>query len=68
MYDRYKIFRIESMLGDDRLSQKVKDTWNLWGKNSKNLKLLDILTCNSANKPSFQNGLLAELQAKKSRG
>ncbi len=32
------------------MNQKlIKDTWYLWGKNSKNRQLLDILTCNSAN-------------------
>ncbi len=33
----------------------VKDTWYLWGKNSENLQLLDVLASNLANKPSFQN-------------
>ncbi len=32
-----------------------KDTCYLWGKNSKNPQLLDILACNSANNPSFWN-------------
>ncbi len=57
-------------------SLNVKDTWYLWGKNSENMQLLDVLVCNTANKPSFQNltkshfvrfwkgGLLAELQAR----
>ncbi len=60
-----------------------KDTCWLWCKNSKNLQLLDIQACISANKPSFQNltnivgwptskkglkdALLTELQARMSR-
>ncbi len=57
--------------------ETFKDTWYLWGKNSENRQLLDILTCNSANVPSFQNpwlfvrfrkdGLLAKLWTKTSR-
>ena len=40
------------------------DTCQL-GKNSKNLQLLDVQACNSANKASFQKDcLLAELQVK----
>ncbi len=40
-----------------------KDTWCLWGKNRKKRQLLDILACNLANHPSFQNpekGLFAQ--------
>ena len=37
------------------ISGQFKGTWYLWGKNSKNMQLLDILAYNSANKPSFQN-------------
>ncbi len=33
----------------------IKDTSYAWGKKQQNLQLLDDLTCNSANKPSFQN-------------
>ncbi len=33
----------------------IKYTWYVWGQNSKNRQLLDILACNSANDPSFQN-------------
>ena len=36
-------------------NNRVQDTWYLWGKNSENMQLLDVLVCNSANKPSFQN-------------
>ena len=32
-----------------------KDTWYLWGKNTENMQLLDVLVYNLANKPSFQN-------------
>ncbi len=41
----------------------IKDTRYLWGKNSKQMQLLDVLACNSANK----DGLLAELQTRMSR-
>ncbi len=56
--------------------KEAKVTWYMWGKN---MQLLDVLFCNSANKPSFQNptkGLfldfekmiyLAELQVRMSR-
>ncbi len=27
----------------------LKDTWYLWGKNSENMQLLDVLVCNLAN-------------------
>ncbi len=37
------------------ISHLFKVTRHLWLKNSKNLHLLDILTCNSADIPSFQN-------------
>ena len=37
------------------LTFKNNSTWYLWGRNSKNIQLLYILACNSANKPSFQN-------------
>ena len=37
------------------MTQCVKVTRHLCFINSKNLHLLDILTCDSANKPSFQN-------------
>ncbi len=36
-------------------SIKIKVTRHLCFKNGKNLHLLDILACKSANKPSFQN-------------
>ncbi len=32
-----------------------KDTCYVWGKSQQNLQLLDVLACNSANKPSFSN-------------
>ncbi len=32
----------------DNLRQ-IKDTWYLWGKNSENMQLLDVLVCNLAN-------------------
>ncbi len=33
----------------------LRDTWYLWGKNSENMQLQDVLVCNLANNPSFQN-------------
>ncbi len=57
-------------------NSQFKDTCYLWGKNSKNLQLLDIPACNSANNPSFwkrlyvrfwKDGLLAKLLARMSR-
>ena len=41
----------------DALHEKtdLKGTCNPLGKNSPNQQLLDILTCNSGNKPSFKN-------------
>ena len=52
----------------------IKVTWYLWGKNSRNLQLLDILTCNSANIPSLmafcqilKRWFISKLQTKTSR-
>ncbi len=33
-----------------------------WCQNSRNLHSLDVLACNSANKPSFQKGLLSDFK------
>ncbi len=49
-------FRYLPTIGD-----YLKVTWYLWGKNSKNRQVLDILTCNSANL------YIAKLQTKTSR-
>ena len=49
------------------LSCHFKVTRHLCFKNNKNLQPQDILAFNSANKPSFQHCLLAELQAWTSR-
>ena len=56
-----------------RLLHDIKDTFYVWGKKQQNLQLLDILACNLANKPSFQNltkslfGVITELSTKISR-
>ncbi len=42
---------------------KFKDTCYVWGKEQQNL--LDILACNSANKPSFQNPTRRDYCSKK---
>ena len=54
---------------EDRKLLRIPDCYD--AKIAENLQPLDILPCNSTNKLSFQNpkdGLLAELQAKMSRG
>ncbi len=35
------------------INKNLKDTWYLWGKNSENMQLLDVLVCNLANKPWY---------------
>ena len=37
------------------ISGYIKDTCYVWGKKQQNLQPLDVLVCNSANKPSFSN-------------
>ncbi len=51
-----------SLFDDIQGNEKFKDTCYLWGKNSKNPQLLDILACNSANNPSFWKGFLSEFE------